>query len=174
MKISKDAKAMTVITTTGAAALLFVLATNSYAGQGYNHSSQNRGYGYDYQYQQPSAPGYRYGAPARQAPYGRYGQYQAAPDSPGQSQGAVTSGQADVNIASMQFQPAVLKIRAGEEVSWLNTGNMPHTVTGLNGNRLVSSRMDNGSMFKHIFNEPGTYSYYCALHPSMTGKIIVE
>jgi plastocyanin len=173
MKISKDAKAMTVITTTGAAALLFVLATNSNAGQGYNYRSQSHSYSYGYQ--QPAAtPGYSYGAPARQVPYSGHSQYRSVPASSEQPQGVLASAQADVKIAGMQFKPAVLKVKTGEEVIWINTGNMPHTVTGSNDNRLASLRMDNGSMFKHTFNEPGTYTYYCALHPSMTGKIIVE
>ncbi|MBT8128337.1 MAG: hypothetical protein KJP15_12700, partial [Gammaproteobacteria bacterium] len=51
---------------------------------------------------------------------------------------------------------------------------MPHTVTGRTKGSLSSEQMGRGSIFSHSFNEPGTYEYYCALHPSMTGTVVVE
>lgn len=81
---------------------------------------------------------------------------------------------AQVTIAGMQFQPATLKIKAGETVAWTNTSSMPHTVTSSQGNELASSQLGNGNTFSHLFKKPGTYDYYCAIHPSMKGQVIVE
>ena len=79
-----------------------------------------------------------------------------------------------VTIAGMQFSPATLRVEPGEKVTWTNNASMPHTVTGTNVDGLTSGRMGNGSVFTHRFEEPGTYEYYCALHPSMTGTVVVE
>lgn len=90
------------------------------------------------------------------------------------SQSSATEGAAQVTISGMQFQPATLKIKVGESVTWKNTANMPHTVTSTNGGELASGQMGNGGEFTHVFKKPGTYTYYCAIHPSMKAQVIVE
>lgn len=79
-----------------------------------------------------------------------------------------------VSINGMKFQPATLKVKAGDSVEWLNMSQMPHTVTSTGNKELASAQMGNGGKFKHTFEKPGAYTYQCAIHPSMTGQVIVE
>lgn len=79
-----------------------------------------------------------------------------------------------VSINQMKFQPAILKIKAGDSVEWMNMSQMPHTVTSTSDKTLASGQMGNGGKFKHSFTKPGTYTYQCAIHPSMTGQVVVE
>lgn len=81
---------------------------------------------------------------------------------------------AKVSINGMQFQPALVTIKAGTSVEWKNMSNMPHTVVSSDGKSLASSQMMNGGTFKHTFKEKGTYTYNCSIHPSMKGQIVVE
>ena len=102
-----------------------------------------------------------------------YSTYNTAPQAQVSNSTSETA-ETSVTIAGMQFQPATIRVKAGEEVTWNNTAAMPHTVTGREDGKLSSARLNQGSMFSHTFEQPGTYTYYCALHPSMTGTVIVE
>lgn len=103
---------------------------------------------------------------------------QAKPAAPVQPAAAAAqvdaTPKAQVAINGMQFQPAKLTIKAGESVTWTNNSAMPHTVTSTDGKTMASGQLGNGGTFEHVFKEPGTYSYYCAVHPSMKGEIVVE
>ncbi len=58
-------------------------------------------------------------------------------------------------------------------MTWINQDDDTHTVT--EANRLFSSQgLDPGQAFSHTFTAPGTYSYYCAIHPHMTATVIVK
>ena len=122
----------------------------------------------------------QYGAPSGQAGYHGQQAYQVAAyaaatnDTPAVQSGAQADAGTSVAISGMQFQPTTIKVKSGESVTWVNNSAMPHTVTGANGSGLASQTMGNGGAFEHTFTEPGTYSYVCALHPSMTGTVIVE
>ena len=87
---------------------------------------------------------------------------------------AAADKKAQVAINGMQFQPAKLTIKAGESVTWTNNSAMPHTVPSTDGKTMASGQLGNGSAFEQVFKEPGTYTYYCAIHPSMKGEIVVE
>ncbi len=78
-----------------------------------------------------------------------------------------------VTINNFQFAPATLTVPAGTTVTWINHDEDTHTVTA--ANRLFSSQgLDPGQSFTHTFTTPGTYSYYCAIHPHMTATVIVK
>lgn len=77
-----------------------------------------------------------------------------------------------VIIKDFQFSPDALTVVAGTKVTWTNKDSVPHTVTGKSGN-FDSKSMGSGASFSYQFDVPGTYEYYCAIHPSMVGKIIV-
>lgn len=82
------------------------------------------------------------------------------------------SNQQTVSIRDFSFQPAQLSVEPGTTVTWTNEGNEPHTVTADNG--LFDSRMlYPGDSYSVQFDGMGTLSYYCTLHPSMTGGITV-
>jgi len=79
----------------------------------------------------------------------------------------------EVVIANFSFEPATLTVKAGTTVTWVNHDDEPHTATATD-KRFNSKTLDNGDRFSQEFNAPGVYNYYCALHPKMTGKIIVK
>ena len=88
---------------------------------------------------------------------------------------AVSDPPADaiVIIQNFSFQPATLTIKAGTKVTWINRDDDPHTATDTE-KRFGSKALDTGDRFSTEFTKPGTYNYYCALHPKMTGQIIVK
>ena len=79
-----------------------------------------------------------------------------------------------IAIAGMQFRPALIHIKAGEQVTWVNHEPALHIISSPNYGLLASDRLAQGSMFTHTFKEPGAYTYYCTLHPQLMGIVIVE
>ena len=78
-----------------------------------------------------------------------------------------------VTIDNFVFEPARLTVKAGTTVTWLNRDDIPHTVAAKD--RLFKSKvMDTDESFSFTFPAPGEYSYFCSLHPHMTGTIVVE
>jgi plastocyanin len=83
------------------------------------------------------------------------------------------SGQASVNMSGLAFIPQTLRVTVGTTVTWTNNESSDHTVTS-NSGLFESNNMAKGATFSYTFNQAGTFDYYCKIHPSMTGKIIVE
>jgi plastocyanin len=75
-----------------------------------------------------------------------------------------------VAIASFAFKPATLRTTVGSVVTWRNSDPAPHTATG---KQFSSPQLGKGATFRHRFARAGTYAYVCALHPGMTGKVVV-
>ena len=78
-----------------------------------------------------------------------------------------------VVIENFSFAPATLTVTTGTKVTWINRDDVPHTVNE-NEKRFKSGTMDTDDQFSYIFSSPGTFSYFCALHPKMSGQIIVK
>jgi plastocyanin len=78
-----------------------------------------------------------------------------------------------INIDNFSFGPATLTIPVGAKVTWINHDDVPHIVTNTDKS-FVSPVLDTDQQFSYVFTAPGTYSYYCSIHPKMTGKIIVK
>jgi plastocyanin len=78
-----------------------------------------------------------------------------------------------VVIENFSFVPATLTVNAGTKVTWVNRDDVPHTATDTD-KRFNSKTLDTDDQFAFTFSEPGTYNYFCALHPKMTGQIIVK
>ncbi len=78
-----------------------------------------------------------------------------------------------VSIANFTFSPDALTVPVGSTVTWINQDDIPHTVTSVDG-IFKSDGLDTGDQFSFKFTKPGTYSYYCSIHPKMVGKIIVK
>jgi len=78
-----------------------------------------------------------------------------------------------VVIENFSFVPATLTVKAGTKVTWVNRDDVPHTATDTD-KRFNSKALDTDDQFAFTFSEPGTYNYFCALHPKMTGQIIVK
>jgi plastocyanin len=83
----------------------------------------------------------------------------------------------EVKIIKSTFIPAVIKIKKGDTVRWVNTEELLHTVTS--GKAPVSDGKFNASYVKKEFevtlDKAGFYDYYCELHPAiMRGVVIVD
>ncbi|MGE8152564.1 cupredoxin domain-containing protein [Pseudomonas vancouverensis] len=80
----------------------------------------------------------------------------------------------DVNIDIKEFMygPRDLTVAVGTRVTWVNDDEVPHTVAETH-KAFRSGALDTNDRFSWVFNTPGEYEYFCALHPQMTGKIVV-
>jgi plastocyanin len=80
-----------------------------------------------------------------------------------------------VVIDNFTFRPTRLAVAAGTKVTWVNRDDLPHTATSTaRPRRFDSGTLDTDESFAHVFGTPGTYEYFCALHPKMTGQIVVQ
>jgi plastocyanin len=79
----------------------------------------------------------------------------------------------EVNIDNFSFTPQTLAVPVGTKVTWINKDDVPHTVTSDN-KLFVSRALDTDQQFSFTFTAPGTYAYYCSVHPQMTGKVVVK
>ena len=70
------------------------------------------------------------------------------------------------------YTPATREVDVGTWVTWSNDGEEAHTVTALDDS-FDSGNLDPSEGFSWFFDQPGTFSYICSLHPWMTGRIIV-
>ena len=77
-----------------------------------------------------------------------------------------------VKIGNFTFGPQELKVKAGTMVTWTNEDDIPHTVVSPNNFR--SKALDTEGSYSFTFTTPGTYKYFCSLHPHMTGTVVVE
>jgi plastocyanin len=77
-----------------------------------------------------------------------------------------------VTIGNFTFTPQVLTVRQGATVTWVNGDDIPHTVVATD-QTFRSKPLDSDGRFSFTFAKPGTYAYFCSIHPRMTGKIVV-
>ncbi|MFE0044273.1 cupredoxin domain-containing protein [Streptomyces albireticuli] len=78
-----------------------------------------------------------------------------------------------VLIEDFQFVPSSVTIRVGDTVRWTNNDSATHTSTSDNG-VWNSGNLTAGTSFRHTFRTAGSFSYHCAIHPSMTGTVTVR
>ena len=80
-----------------------------------------------------------------------------------------------IQIANFTFEPATVEVSAGTTVSWVNVDDVPHLVVGTDpGSPLKSPALDTDDGYSVVLDHPGTYRYFCSLHPHMTGTVIVK
>ncbi|MDE1181017.1 plastocyanin/azurin family copper-binding protein [Paraburkholderia sp.] len=80
-----------------------------------------------------------------------------------------------VVIDNFTFNPPVLHVSAGSTVTWQNHDDMPHMIVSSATPRAFSSPpVDSGEHYTTTFAKPGTYAYFCSMHPRMTGTVIVK
>jgi plastocyanin len=80
---------------------------------------------------------------------------------------------AEVEIDQFAFVPQRITVKAGTTVTWINKDDAPHTIAS--SNKLFKSKaLDTGGKFSFTFTTPGTYAYFCSVHPHMTGTVVVE
>jgi plastocyanin len=83
------------------------------------------------------------------------------------------SGASEVKIDNFSFNPLAVTVPAGATVTWTNSDDVPHTV--VSDDKVFKSKvLDTDDKFSYTFTKPGTYAYFCSVHPKMTAKIIVQ
>ncbi len=79
----------------------------------------------------------------------------------------------EVEISGFAFAPATITIPVGTTVTWFNKDSVAHTVSS-RADVFDSGNLSGGATFSYTFDQKGSFEYYCKLHPSMRGKVIVE
>ncbi len=79
-----------------------------------------------------------------------------------------------IEIRNFHFLPARATVPVGAQVTWTNRDEEPHIVVST-GNRFPSSpALDTGDRYRATFTTPGTYTYFCSIHPQMVATIVVR
>ncbi len=86
---------------------------------------------------------------------------------------AARAADLDVKIDNFTFSPQRLTVKAGTTVTWINKDDIPHTVAS-STKAFKSKALDTDDKFSFTFTTPGTYEYFCSLHPHMTATVTVE
>ena len=79
----------------------------------------------------------------------------------------------EIAIDNFTFAPRALTVKPGTEVAWVNRDDVPHQVVAVHGRFASSPVLDTAQRYAVRLRAPGTYTYYCSLHPQMTGRITV-
>jgi plastocyanin len=86
---------------------------------------------------------------------------------------AAAATKQQVNIDNFSFTPSKLTVPVGTTVTWTNKDDVPHTVVSTK-KRFASPALDTDERFSYRFTARGTYPYYCSVHPTMTGTVVVK
>jgi plastocyanin len=79
----------------------------------------------------------------------------------------------EVKIDNFTFTTQSITVSAGTEVTWVNRDDIPHTVVSQDG-VFKSKALDTDDKFSFKFSQPGTYHYFCSIHPKMTAEVVVK
>lgn len=86
----------------------------------------------------------------------------------------VKDAKAEVVIDNFSFSPKTLTVPVGATVIWTNHDSVPHIVASADDHFKKSPVLKTGQYFSNTFTTAGIYSYFCSIHPRMTGKITVK
>jgi plastocyanin len=95
----------------------------------------------------------------------------AITDMPLQSESAASAA-LDISIDNFSFSPATTSVPVGATITWTNRDDIPHNIVS-SEQRFKSPVLDTDGRFSYRFDDAGAYPYFCALHPKMTGRVIV-
>jgi amicyanin len=79
-----------------------------------------------------------------------------------------------VSIDNFTFNPPTVTVKAGATVTWTNKDDIPHGIASATSAFAKSKALDTDDSYSFTFTTPGTYKYFCYIHPHMTGTIVVE
>jgi plastocyanin len=96
-----------------------------------------------------------------------------AADSPKPPEPAADAKTPQITIDNFSFKPGTLTVPVGATVTWTNKDDIPHTVVSTK-KRFASPALDTDERFSCRFTAPGSYPYYCSVHPMMTGTVVVK
>jgi len=80
----------------------------------------------------------------------------------------------EIGIDNFSFTPPVLTVKAGTTIVWINKDDVPHLIVNVQNKFRQSPVLDTDQRFRATLIKPGTYDYFCSLHPKMQGKIVVQ
>jgi Icc protein len=83
------------------------------------------------------------------------------------------AGETPIVVDNFSFAPATVTVASGATVTWTNRDDVPHNIVSTD-QRFKSPVLDTDGKFSHTFDAPGSYRYFCSLHPRMTGRIVVS
>jgi plastocyanin len=92
----------------------------------------------------------------------------------GEMKNADSTKQNRIEIKDFAFNPLSLTVKSGEKITWINRDDEPHTVVSADKQFKKSTALDTDQEFTITAGAPGTYTYFCSVHPKMTGTIVVE
>jgi plastocyanin len=95
----------------------------------------------------------------------------AITDMPLQSESAASAA-LDISIDNFSFSPATTSVHVVATITWTNRDDIPHNIVS-SEQRFKSPVLDTDGRFSYRFDDAGAYPYFCALHPKMTGRVIV-
>jgi plastocyanin len=81
--------------------------------------------------------------------------------------------EAPIQISKFTFTPQEISVTPGTTIIWTNRDETPHTIIASDGS-FVSKAMDTDDRYEHTFADEGDFSYFCTLHPFMTGIVHVR
>ena len=84
-----------------------------------------------------------------------------------------STNQNRIEIKDFAFNPQTLTVKSGEKITWINRDEEPHTVVSVGKQFKKSTALDTDQEFTITAGAPGTYTYFCSVHPKMTGTIVV-
>src|SRR5438477_4017118 len=87
---------------------------------------------------------------------------------------STNSKQNTIEIKDFAFNPQTITVKSGETVTWINRDEEPHTIVSVGKQFKKSTALDTDQEFTITVGAPGTYDYFCSVHPKMTGTIVVE
>jgi plastocyanin len=79
---------------------------------------------------------------------------------------------ATVHIKDFKYSPPALTIHVGDRITFVNDDDEAHTVTATDKS-FDSEGLDTSGTWQHVFTKPGTYRYFCELHPYMKATVVV-
>ncbi|MEA2448645.1 MAG: hypothetical protein QOG63_577, partial [Thermoleophilaceae bacterium] len=107
--------------------------------------------------------------PAEASPASRYGEPPAQLRRARKVHAAASSS---VTIQNFAFSPATINVNQGDTITWTNRDSAPHTATG-SGGSFNTGTLQEGDSGSATFSKAGTFSYFCSVHPSMKGTVVV-
>jgi len=96
-----------------------------------------------------------------------------APAKPARTAPSPVGSGPQIGIENFNFVPAEITVPVGTTVTWTNHDDVPHTSTS-SDQVWDSKTLDPDGSYSFTFDKPGTYSYFCAVHPFMTARVVVQ
>lgn len=91
---------------------------------------------------------------------------------PARAKAGETAG-TEIKVDNFTFAPDTLTIPVNSTVTWVNKDDLPHVIAANDGS-FKSKALDTDQKFSFTFSKPGTYQYFCSIHPKMVGKVVVQ